>query len=202
MVGYYWAADSGTCCTWGIWTSSNCTTYIADSASNTIWGTWSGDTLRINPTTSSTCWSNWIFYGDGTVVPGQINGQQVQPLPEEERQRYEQERIRMEELARERKRKVKEAEEKALQLLLENLTENQAEIFKLIGAIPVECQSGRKYHIRKGISGNVHELNEKGETARRLCFHPTDCPVYDVMLVQKLMLESCEEDARKIANFS
>jgi hypothetical protein len=108
----------------------------------------------------------------------------------------------MAELAKERERKAKEADEKALALLEENLTEDQRQVFKETGVIPVQCQSGRRYHIRKGIAGNVHELDEKGGTKRRLCFHPSDCPVYDVMLSQKLMLEICEEDALKIANFS
>jgi len=101
----------------------------------------------------------------------------------------------------EEQRKV--AEEKALQLLLENLSENQAEIFKMTGAIPVVAPSGKKYRIKK--NERVIELGEKEETKCFLCFHPSceyGLPVYDVMLTQKLMLEVCEEDARKIANFS
>ncbi len=110
----------------------------------------------------------------------------------------------MEELAKEKESQGRTAEEKALQLLLENLTENQAEIFKVTGAIPIESPSGRKYKINKGASRNIEEIDEKGIRKAHLCFHPCDyaIPVHDVMLAQKLMLEVCEEDARKIANFS
>jgi len=215
MVWVYWTSDSSststsTCShtvsenyTWQHWqtcTITNCTTDATTGERGiTIWGEWNQGTLTIYGNNST--WSDWVVTGDECHV-GKVNYQQVRPPTEEERKTYEQERIRMEELAREREKKAREAEEKALQLLLENLTENQRAIYESTGAIPIECQSGRKYHIRKGISQNVHELDEKGHTARRLCFHPSDCPVYDVMLAQKLMLESCEEEARGIANFS
>ena len=173
------------------------------SCTGVTWQSWVGSDLyhTMSVTSKTTDYTPWIVWQYKSFV--QIQQPYVVPqISEEERQRREHERIRMEELAREREKKARGAEEKALQLLLENLTENQAKVYKLTEAIPVECQSGRKYHIRKGISSNVHELDEKGGTKSRLCFHPTNCPVYDVMLAQKLMLEVCEEDARKVANFS
>jgi len=187
MAWASWNYDSGTSCTttetWGGWCNSYhyYTTTCTSTSSNTTNQAWN-------------CWQNVIVY-------------QPQPIRErtaEERQRDEEERIRLAELAKERAEQAKIAEEKALQLLLENLTENQAEIFKMTGAIPVVCPSGRKYKIKKGKSRNIIELGERDQTKAFLCFQPCDydIPVYDVMLAQKLMLEVCEEDARMIANFS
>jgi hypothetical protein len=199
----YYGETYTTAATNSVWTSWSDSTEGCGTASfNTqTWKVWSATTSGSTcSATTGTAWYRWVDYD--VVVP-------VRELTEEEKQANERERLRMEQVAREAEERRKEeekrrqaAEEKALQLLLENLTENQAEVYKATGAIPVQCASGRKYHIRKGIAQNVHELDEKGATARRLCFHPSDCPVYDVMLAQKLMLETAEEEARRIANFS
>jgi hypothetical protein len=212
MAGGYYSA-------WDNWTSSTFTTSSASTSIYSDWcqqGTCDSSTGRI--------WVSWTQGTQGTTTTGadtwyywnpqqQQEYQQHQPYPyvetkEERRKREEaakkrqdEERIRMEEVAKQQKA----AEEKALQLLLENLEENQAEIFKQTGAIPVVAKSGRRYSIRKGTSGNVDELVDQSDVKKaRLCFHPSDysIPVYDVMLAQKLMLEICEEDARRIANFS
>jgi len=210
MVYQYWvesnATSNATCsttCSTG-YTSNRwqtCTITSTTSGANdlTVWGRWHDGTLTV--TQDNSTWSNWTITSD-TCYVGEVNGERPRQSTEQERQRYEQERIRMEQLAVERERKAREAEERSLQLLEENLTENQKEVYKSTGVIPVQCSSGRKYHIRKGVSSNVHELDEKGGTKRRLCFHPTGVPVYDVMLAQKLMLEVCEEEALKVANFS
>lgn len=193
---YSWNSDSGTSCattsTWGGWCSYD--NYQTSAASSgMVWVRWSTETA--STTTTDNTWHTWQ---DGIVY------QPIQERTEEQRRRDEEERIRMEELAKEKESQRKIAEEKALQLLLENLTENQAEIFKMTGAIPIESPSGRKYKINKGTSRNIEEVDEKGTRKAHLCFHPCDyaIPVHDVMLAQKLMLEVCEEDARKIANFS
>ncbi len=208
MTGYTWqlwnnyssttsaTSSSGDC--WRYWTDNG----TSDGTSSMAWIGWTSSSTSSATTsyTSNNAWSSWQYTQRAVEIQPQIS--------EEERQRHEQERIRLEEVARQKReeedRQRKIAEEKALQLLLENLEENQAEIFKRTGAIPVVAKSGRKYSIRKGTSGNVDELNEKDAVWKRLCFHPADynIPVYDVMLAQKLMLENCEEEARKIANFS
>ena len=196
----YGGTTSATSDTWSTWTSDHY--YTATSPTSTVWVKWAScDTASASTISYTThTWEGWNEKYVAYEPPVRT---------EEQVRRDEEYRQRMEQLAREEakrrdeeNKRRQEAEEKALQLLLENLTENQAEVYKATGAIPIECSSGRKYHIRKGIAQNVHELNEKGETARRLCFHPTGCPVHDVMLAQKLMLETCEEDARRIANFS
>lgn len=54
---------------------------------------------------------------------------------------------------------------------------------------------GRKYtyRIREGTSGNVDALDARGCVISRFCAHPLGrVPVYDVMLAQKLWIETDE----------
>jgi len=49
------------------------------------------------------------------------------------------------------------------------------------------------YRIREGHSGNVDALDSKGRVISRFCAHPLGrVPVYDVMLAQKLWIETDE----------
>ncbi len=214
MASYYTTTS-----TWNSWNDGT----TASAASNGVWYTWTNTTTGATTPTSDV-WYTWqdqptsMIAGtcDGTTWNGWVQGnviiQQQRELTKEEIRHLEEQRLEQQRLAEVARQQAEEeakqrklAEEKALQLLLENLEENQAEIFKKTGAIPVVARSGRRYSIRKGTSGNVDELD--GQTAKakaRLCFHPVDysIPVYDVMLAQKLMLETSEEEARKIANIS
>ncbi len=208
---------------WNSWNDGTSATTGA-AASNGVWYTWTNNTAS-TATATSDVWYTWqdqpTTMGAGTCdgtpvwngwVQGTIIVQQQRELTKEEIKRLEEQRLEQQRLAEVARKQAEEdakqrkiAEEKALQLLLENLEENQAEIFKKTGAIPVVARSGRRYSIRKGTSGNVDELDGQTEKAKaRLCFHPIDysIPVYDVMLAQKLMLETSEDEARKIANIS
>uniref|UniRef100_A0A6M3L1V4 Uncharacterized protein n=1 Tax=viral metagenome TaxID=1070528 RepID=A0A6M3L1V4_9ZZZZ len=181
-------------------------------------------TANSNVTTNGTClaWNYWVDYGNAstaantwvywndstTYIPCNLQFKD-QHLVSWEPETEEQKQLRLvsEELARvaeqERLEKQRQAEEKALQLLLDNLEENQVEIFKKTGCFVVTSQSGKKYRINKGRSSNVEELKEDGTTEKRMCFHPELwVPDYDTMLAQKLMLEFSEQEARRVANFS
>ncbi len=49
------------------------------------------------------------------------------------------------------------------------------------------------YRIREGHSGNVDALDSSGRVVSRLCAHPLGrVPVYDMMLAQKLWIETDE----------
>ena len=49
------------------------------------------------------------------------------------------------------------------------------------------------YRIREGHSGNVDALDSRGRVIDRFCAHPLGrVPVYDVMLAQKLWIETDE----------
>jgi len=114
-------------------------------------------------------------------------------------------RVAAEELKKEQKR-LKElrelSEKRALELLLDNLDGNQKEIYEKTGAIPVKPPSGRQYQI-DGKSGTIYELNSAGKKISSICIHPQQSfPLADSILAKKLMFEICEEEARKIGNFS
>ena len=47
---------------------------------------------------------------------------------------------------------------------------------------------------------NIEELGAQGERRCIWCVHPADVPLCDVLLAQKIALESFERDALRIAN--
>jgi hypothetical protein len=63
--------------------------------------------------------------------------------------------------------------------------------------------TGRRYRIRHGHVLNVEVLDSTGHCMCLLCFMPEGhLPVGDVMLAQKLALESFEAEAIKVAHMS
>jgi hypothetical protein len=202
---YYWTnQDYSTCTssstnsTWLTWTTPS---YSTTASTDATWYTW---TTTPEYTTDNVTWHKWT---QPVEVQETLTEEEIQKrAAEQERMRLDNER-RMAEYDAQRKlleEKRKAADEKALQLLLDNLDDNQAEIYKRTGAIPVTGQSGKRYRIRKGTCRNVEEVDCKGCVIRHLCFHPKDSqiPVYDSMLTQKLMLELCEDMVGRVANYS
>jgi|SRR5262245_12534794 len=93
------------------------------------------------------------------------------------------------------------AEHKAIGLLKERLTPKQCEqlekhqYFDVIGG-----NSGKTYRIHEGWGMNVAELKD-GVPVAGLCFVPEgNLPAGDVMLGQKLALQSCEQAVLAIAS--
>ena len=67
--------------------------------------------------------------------------------------------------------------------------------FEVIGG-----DSGKRYRIYAGAATNVCEVDENGRPTLGLCFLPMgDLPIGDVMLSQKIALESCEGRALAVA---
>ena len=176
------------------------TSYTA--ANNTTDGTYSAWNYWAGNKTTSAVASTWVYWNDSaTYIPCNLQFKD-QHLVSWEPETEEQKQLRLV-AEQEWLEKQRQAEEKALQLLLDNLEENQVEIFKKTGCFVVTSQSGKKYRINKGRSSNVEELKEDGTTEKRMCFHPELwVPDYDTMLAQKLMLEFSEQEARRVANFS
>jgi hypothetical protein len=92
--------------------------------------------------------------------------------------------------------------EKAMALLENWLTPEQRECFRanrhfmVVGSV-----SKKTYRIDIGQVFNVHQLDVTGYPIRRLCFVPDNTQhVGDVMLAQKIMLETDEDRALRIAN--
>jgi hypothetical protein len=94
------------------------------------------------------------------------------------------------------------ASRRGLELLRSNLTADQLHDFltyrrfDVVGGV-----TGRTYRIRFGGTMNVKELHPDGGCVRRLCFFPEGQLVDgDVVLAQKVALESFELETLKIAN--
>jgi hypothetical protein len=93
------------------------------------------------------------------------------------------------------------AETRGLRLLREWLSPQQLAQYHAKGYFDaVGCDSGKRYRIHYGTSMNVHEIDNDGWARVGWCFVPNTCLVAgDVMLAQKIALETNELDALAVA---
>jgi hypothetical protein len=93
-------------------------------------------------------------------------------------------------------------EARGVVLLREWLTPEQRAQFDAKGCFDViGCQSGKHYRIHRGIAANVHEIDGNGRPIVGWCFVPSGHLVAgDVMLAQKIALETNELGALAVAN--
>lgn len=93
------------------------------------------------------------------------------------------------------------AHRRGMRLLIENLTPQQRRTFERRRYFVVQGgDTGRLYRIREGRQLNIDELDALHRTACVWCFHPADALVLgDVLLTQKIALETFEEEALRIA---
>jgi hypothetical protein len=96
----------------------------------------------------------------------------------------------------------RDREARGIKLLREWLTPEQRaqfdanRYFDVIG-----CDSGKRYRIHYGSSTNVHEIDSEGRSINGWCFVPSAPLVAgDVMLAQKIALETNEFGALAVAN--
>jgi hypothetical protein len=94
------------------------------------------------------------------------------------------------------------ADEKGISLLRSWLSPEQAKLwdshkhFCVVGS-----DTGVRYRIRYGTAMNVEELDSSGKTIAQLCFAPQGrLVVGDVLLAQKIALETMEREALAAAN--
>ena len=87
-------------------------------------------------------------------------------------------------------------------LLREWLSPAQKAQFDSAGCfVVIGCNSGRRYRIHRGTAGNVYEIDDAGRLVTGLCFVPSAALVAgDVMLAQKIALETNERAALAVAN--
>jgi hypothetical protein len=92
-------------------------------------------------------------------------------------------------------------EGRSLRLLRDWLSPSQREQFAKRGYFDVVgSDSGRRYRIYPGTSVNVCELDDRGRLREGLCFLPIGTlPIGDVMLAQKIGLETDERHVHAIA---
>jgi hypothetical protein len=98
----------------------------------------------------------------------------------------------------------KQAEERGIALLRSWLTPEQdrqwavRRYFEVVG-----CDSGTRYRITRGTVMNIHQLNPEGRKVAEWCFAPEgDVVTGDILLAQKIALETMEGKALTIANRS
>jgi hypothetical protein len=98
--------------------------------------------------------------------------------------------------------RLNEAESRGVRLLKEWLSEEQLAQYERHKFFDVTgCHSGKRYRIRHGTGTNVYELDSAGRPRAGWCFVPKDYLVAgDVMLAQKIALETDERGALAIAN--
>jgi hypothetical protein len=84
-------------------------------------------------------------------------------------------------------------------MLREWLSQAQREQFARKGYFEVVGgDSGKRYRIYAGASVNVCEIDERGRIQDGLCFMPIGgLPIGDVMLAEKIALETCESEVRR-----
>lgn len=179
---------------WKYWTNNTYTAYTSDAFVQ-----WTTDSVTANVSNVSN-----YKYQIQQPCPPETEEQKCERLAKEEVAK-EAVRVANEKYAEEQKRKNELrvlSEKRALELLLDNLDDNQKEIYEKTGAIYVKPPSGRQYQI-DGKSGTIYELNSAGKKISSICIHPQQSfPLADSILAKKLMFEICEEEARKIGNFS
>jgi hypothetical protein len=93
-------------------------------------------------------------------------------------------------------------EARGLTLLLEWLSPEQRAQFDADGHFDViGCRTGKRYRISYGSGTNVHEIDDTGRPIMGWCFVPSGHLVAgDVMLAQKVALETGELTALAVAN--
>ena len=94
-------------------------------------------------------------------------------------------------------------EARGLRLMRDWLSPTQRMQFDRSGSFDViGCDSGKRYRIYHGMAPpNVYEIDDAGRLKMGLCFMPIGRLVAgDVILVQKIALETDEDSALKVAN--
>ena len=94
------------------------------------------------------------------------------------------------------------AEKRSVALLRSWLTPEQEKQWQARGAFDViGCDTGRRYRITYRAVMNVHQLDADGHPVQQWCFAPEGrLAVGDVLLAQKIALETMETKALAIAN--
>ena len=192
--------DTGTCtgsssCS-TIWSNWNGTTTNSSTGSQ-VWYNWNSN-ITITSTIELNIWSQWntVYYTGESIQPYKQTEEQIKKAKEYAEQIAKENEIRI--------AKEKKIEETAKQLLKEILNDEQNKQFDEKGYFELtSIKSGNIYRINKGRCRNVQLLDKDRKKVQTLCFHPQErVHDYDTMVAQKLMLESCEDEVRKVANYS
>lgn len=164
-------------------------------AAATITTTTAATTITVhNPW--DTTWNNWVQVHDyeaadrETRVRRQVaSGKQPSA---EQLEQWRQEEIRQREANEKRLKDEIAAKDKAITLLKSCLTRQQIEEYEQKKHFHLHV-GGKVYRIEQGSHGNVKLVDKDGKVKRSFCVQPRGIPDGDVMLAQKLMLETDEK---------
>ena len=215
---------------WDHWNLNYQATYATAASCNSVWYNWNTGTGSALATNQQAVqihqqWAHWNNqHTQQQVIQGMRTGREVPhhdivparhivaQTPEEiaaqrERERVTNERYMAEQQARAAAAKL--ADMRARHLLMENLSPRQKAMYEKNSFFDVEV-AGKTYRIRKGWSGNVELLGkdkvedkEVDVVMESFCIHPREIiPADDNVLLQKLLLETSEEEFRKTANIT
>lgn len=161
-----------------MWIDSSSTTSSSISSS-VVWDVWSGDTVCIAD--------------DHAQVWVETEDMRQARLAREERSRIE---------AEERAERERRVHEKALELLMLSLTEEQRNDWRENNGFDVISQSGKRFRIHNGRSMNVNEYDGNGRIVSSHCIVPQDyrIPTPDMFVAQMLMLMYNESEFMRTAN--
>jgi hypothetical protein len=201
-----WATNQNdtTTSAWNIWTSNGTVGWPHNViTANAAWTIWTQ-----TPTVSvhvDTAWQNWMMYPPSTrrdwTPPVETEAQKKLREAAEAQRRID--NARWQEEQRVADRKKKEADDRAIELLLSVLTEEQKRDFKREKHFFVDAPSGRLYRIDYGTHGNVRVVDRQTKKViERLCIQPNGVPAGDANLMQKLLIETAEDVFRAHANIT
>lgn len=89
---------------------------------------------------------------------------------------------------------------KAMALLKSALDDQQIKDLELNSCFYIVGSAGNRYKINASyMIGNVEEIDDDGMVAK-YCAHPMNVPIGDVILAQKVWLETDEEEFKRVAN--
>ena len=188
---------AGAATVWPCWCST-----AAASATNVAGGSLLlCEVTSASATASVTVWVRWNQTEALVTLP-------ARELTPEERQQFEASRARGLALVEEQRRRDEKlrlereaAQKRAEELLLANLGPEQVEQYRKEKRFVVKGGDGASFELSPAWSGNVREVDQQGKAIRRFCIHPRETlPLADLMLAQKLMIETDPEAFRRIAN--
>ncbi len=186
---------------WTAWTGSGI-------VSIDPWAPWNGIVVSIAMTGTGDPWATWNVTFSPDVVGDAIRlGMERARNPEldaaHRRQREADRLVYQTRLRQERAKRVA-AEARAEKLLMSILSSAQQAQYQAERRFTVHLPNGHRYMVRKGRHGNIERIDETGKALENLCVHvaPHEIPDFDNMAAQKLLLESCEEELRGIANIT
>lgn len=179
---------------WGTWSVNYSSNVEYTTSTSIVWETWATTATTL---TTPTVWDYWTLSGTGS---GSYSYAAPPPLTEEQ---IEAQRVRAEAAqAAAEARRVEQAaaKERARKLLLEALAEEQQQELLANGYFHVETRNGtRRYRLSP--TGQPKRVHGEDGLAWAYCIHPDyGYPQDDIVLAQKLLLESDEDEFLRIAN--